>query len=169
MTTRTLVAGIGNIFLGDDGFGVEVARRLASVPLPDHVDVMDAGIRGIHLAYELAGGKYHTAILVDITPRGGEPGTLYVIDPEMESIERGDAEGLNAHSLSPAAVLSYVKTLGEPPARILVVGCEPAVVDESMDLSAEVAGVVDEAVEMVRRLVGEAVAAQSVESSREVN
>src|ERR1044071_2789707 len=87
---RTLVAGIGNIFLGDDGFGVEVARRLAGEALGDHVDVADFGIRGVHLAYEIASGKYDEVILVDAAPRGGSPGTLYAIEPEAEDIDRSE-------------------------------------------------------------------------------
>ena len=81
MTGRLLMAGVGNIFLGDDGFGVEVASRLAGAELPDWVRVADYGIRGMHLAYDLASG-YDSAILIDATPRGGEPGTIYVIEPE---------------------------------------------------------------------------------------
>ena len=81
MTERVLVAGIGNIFLSDDGFGVEVARRLAELDLPDWVRVGDYGISGMHLAYDLAEG-YGTAILIDATPRGGTPGTVYVLEPE---------------------------------------------------------------------------------------
>jgi hydrogenase maturation protease len=84
MTGKILVAGIGNIFLGDDGFGVEVAGRLADADLPDGVKVVDYGIRGMHLAYDLANG-YDTAILVDATPRGGAPGTIYVIEPDLSS------------------------------------------------------------------------------------
>src|SRR5262249_13558232 len=84
MTGRTLVAGIGNVFLGDDGFGVEVVTRLAGTPLPDGVRVVDYGIRGMHLAYDLAGG-YDAAILVDAVPRGEAPGTVYVIEPELTS------------------------------------------------------------------------------------
>ena len=85
MSGRVLVAGVGNIFLGDDGFGVEVARRLAGERLPEDVRVADFGIRGVHLAYELLDG-YDTAILVDAAPRGGQPGTLYVIEPEPELV-----------------------------------------------------------------------------------
>jgi len=82
MTGTLLIAGVGNIFLGDDGFGVEVASRLASAQLPDWARVADYGIRGMHLAHDLAGG-YDSAILIDATPRGGAPGTLYVIEPDV--------------------------------------------------------------------------------------
>src|SRR5689334_2309782 len=80
--SRVLVAGIGNIFLGDDGFGVEVARRMAQQPVPEHVEVVDAGIRGMHLAFQIAYERYDAVILVDAVPRGHAPGTLYVIDPD---------------------------------------------------------------------------------------
>jgi hydrogenase maturation protease len=150
---RVLVAGIGNIFLGDDGFGVEVARRLASEPVPDGVDVADIGIRGVHLAYELADGRYHTAILVDAMPRGGTPGTLYLVEPDMN--EPVDAAASDAHGLTPTAVLAWVTHLGAPPSRILIVGCEPASVDEAMGLSEPVAAAVDEAVQIIRGLISE--------------
>jgi len=120
-TRRILVAGIGNLFLGDDGFGVEMASRLGWRALPEGVRVEDFGIRGMDLAYELGAG-YDAAILIDATPRGQAPGTLYVIEPELE-------EGpvpIDAHSMDPVKVLGLARTLGELPGRILVVGCEPA-------------------------------------------
>src|SRR5215472_11988405 len=92
MTQRVLVAGVGNIFLGDDGFGVEVARRLARLDLPDWVAVGDYGISGMHLAYDLADGV-ETAILVDAMPRGGEPGTVYVVEPERQVARERSASG----------------------------------------------------------------------------
>jgi hydrogenase maturation protease len=166
---RTLVAGIGNIFLSDDGFGVEVAARLADAELPDGVRVIDYGIRGMHLAYDLAGG-YDTAILVDASSRGGAPGTLYLIEPEFGSDpgdtspagprsgeESGSAVAspiIDAHGMEPDVVLGMLDTLGgERPGRILIVGCEPASVDEGMGLSEAVAAVVDEAVAVVLELV----------------
>jgi hydrogenase maturation protease len=149
---RVLVAGIGNIFLGDDGFGVEVARRLREVPLGDGVDVADFGIRGVHLAYELAGGGYDAAILVDAVPRGGAPGTLYAIEPEPDA---GAPEDADAHSLTPAVVLAWLRRVGGGCGRIVIVGCEPASVDEAMGLSEPVAASVDGAMEMVRGLVAE--------------
>jgi len=92
VSTRVLVAGIGNVFLGDDGFGVEVARRLAEIELPEWVAVGDYGISGMHLAYDLADGV-ETAILVDAMPRGGEPGTIYVVDGLAEASETVEASG----------------------------------------------------------------------------
>src|SRR6188768_1968294 len=101
MSQRTLVAGIGNIFLGDDGFGVEVTRRLSQEPIPDGVRVADFGIRGIHLAYELLDQQYETTVLVDATPRGGQPGTVYLIEPELESLGVGDPDLSDAHGMTP--------------------------------------------------------------------
>jgi hydrogenase maturation protease len=168
-TQRTLVAGIGNIFLSDDGFGVEVAARLADRDLPDDVRVIDYGIRGMHLAYDLAGG-YDTAILVDATPRGGVPGTLYLIEPGSGS-DPGDTSAapprsgeesqaqvaspiFDAHGMQPDVVLGMLDTLGgDRPGRILIVGCEPASVDEGMGLSEAVAAAVDEAAAVVLELV----------------
>ncbi|HEX8861793.1 MAG TPA: hydrogenase maturation protease [Actinomycetes bacterium] len=151
MSARVLVAGVGNVFLGDDGFGVEVARRLQSAGLPKGVRVADFGIRGVHLAYELLDG-YQTAILVDATPRGGEPGTVYVIEPERPT---GASEHtlLDAHGMEPDAVLSMLEVLGGSDAKVLIVGCEPADVQERIGLSPRVADAVDEAVAVVRELV----------------
>ena len=154
--SRTLVAGIGNIFLGDDGFGSEVARRLITEPLPERVKVSDFGIRGIHLAYELLDG-YDTAIFIDATQQGGEPGTIYIIEPDVDSIEteNGLAEAgiQDAHGMDPASVLALLRSLGGGVGRLLVVGCEPADVDDRMGLSEPVARAVDEAVRVVRDLV----------------
>ena len=147
-----LVAGIGNIFLGDDGFGVEVARRLAGDAPADGVDVVDFGIRGVHLAYELSGGKYDAAILVDAVARGGRPGTLYAIEPDVDAI---DAAAADAHSLTPDAVLAWIRRIGGPSARTVIVGCEPASLEESIGLSDDVAAAVEDAVIMVRRMIAD--------------
>jgi len=149
---RVLVAGIGNIFLGDDGFGVEVARRLTGERFPAGVRVADFGIRGLHLAYELLDG-YDTAILVDAAPRGGRPGTVYVIEPDPATAPP-DAP-LDAHGLTPTAVLAAVKALGGEVGRVLVVGCEPATTEEGIGLSEPVALAVNEAVRVVRELVAD--------------
>ena len=149
---RMLVAGLGNIFLGDDGFGVEVARRLTMGPVPEGVDVADFGIRGVHLAYELADVRYDSAVLVDATARGGSPGTLYLI--EAAAGDPGDpAPGADAHGLTPAAVLVWLKHLGAPSRRILVVGCEPATLEEGIGLSEPVSAAIGDAIAMVRRLM----------------
>ncbi len=150
-----LVAGLGNVFLGDDGFGVEVARRLAAEPLPEGVKVADFGIRGMHLAYELLDGGYETAILVDATSRGGAPGTVYVIEPDLGEDAHGAAAGVlaDAHSMSPDAVLRWLRSLGGTPPRLLVVGCEPARLEEEMGLSPPVERAVGEAAQVVRELL----------------
>jgi hydrogenase maturation protease len=151
--SRVLVAGVGNVFLGDDGFGVEVARRLAGEPMPEGVRVADFGIRGVHLAYELLDG-YQVAILVDAVPRGGEPGTVYVIEPDMAPAGGADDHTLmDAHGMEPEAVLSMLRTLGGGDVKVLIVGCEPAEVEERIGLSELVAGSVDQAVAVVRELV----------------
>jgi hydrogenase maturation protease len=159
VTPKVLVAGVGNVFLGDDGFGVEVARRLAGEPLPGWVRVGDFGIRGVHLAYELLEG-YETAILVDAAPRGDAPGTVYVIEPDLDGqpdpvTEDGTGVLVDAHGMEPDAVFGLLKALGGEMPRLLVVGCEPAEVSERMGLSPPVAGAVDQALAVVRELIGE--------------
>ena len=148
-----LVAGIGNIFLGDDAFGVEVVRRLADRKLPDGVQVVDFGIRGFDLAHALMDSD-STAVLVDATPRGGEPGTLYLLEAVVEA---GEPSLLETHAMDPATVLRLVEALGGRPPRVLVVGCEPATVDldeqGQIGLSPAVEAAVDEAVRMVESLV----------------
>ncbi|MGH3344279.1 MAG: hydrogenase maturation protease [Carbonactinosporaceae bacterium] len=154
---RVLVAGVGNVFLGDDGFGVEVAQRLAAEPLPEGVEVADFGIRGVHLAYQLLDG-YDLLILVDAVTRGEEPGTVYVIEPDLGAVEPAgrDAPPVDAHGMAPDAVLALLKTFGGSVRRALVVACEPADVEERMGLSPPVAGAVDRAVGAVRELLAEA-------------
>jgi hydrogenase maturation protease len=151
---RVLVAGIGNVFFGDDGFGVAVAGRLAAASLPPGVDVVDFGIRGMDLAYALR--DYDVAILVDAVPRGGAPGTLYVIEPDLEHADVGP----DAHAMDPVKVLALARGLGDPLPRVLVVGCEPATVPgEDEDLSAELSEAVraalDGAVRTVESLLDE--------------
>jgi hydrogenase maturation protease len=161
---QTLVAGLGNIFLTDDGFGVEVVSRLAAAGVPDGVRVVDYGIRGMHLAYDLASG-YQTAILVDAAPRGDAPGTVYVIEPDLDAAPSGPAPlpaaqaspFFDAHGMQPDVVFSLLGTLtDERPGRILVVGCEPASVEYGMGLSEPVAAAVDEAVRLVLGLLASA-------------
>jgi hydrogenase maturation protease len=160
VTGRTLIAGVGNIFLGDDGFGVEVARRLAGESLPPAVRVADYGIRGLHLAYDLANG-FDTAILVDAAPRGGEPGTVTVLEVEPERQRELAAAGgavpktqlLDGHGMQPDVVLGMLDLLGGEAGRVLVVGCEPASVDYGIGLSPPVAAAVDTAVRVVLDLV----------------
>ena len=158
MGNGILVAGIGNIFQNDDGFGSEVARLLLSgPPPPDGVKIVDYGIRGVHLAYELLDG-YDAAILIDATAQGGAPGTIYVLEPDVEAIESetGLAEAgiVDAHGMDPASVLALLRSLGGRIGRLLVVGCEPADVDDGIGLSEPVAGAVEEACRVVRELIG---------------
>ena len=153
---RILIAGVGNIFLGDDGFGVEVVRQLAGRELPEGVEVVDFGIRGMDLAYALQ-GDYEVVIFVDATPRGEEPGTVYLIEPEIEEDEE---VSLDTHGMDPVKVIKLANTLGARPARTLVVGCEPKVVvggedydDMLMELSEPVRAAVEEATKLVESLV----------------
>lgn len=155
---RTLVAGIGNVFLGDDGFGVETARRLAERDLPGHIEVVDVGVRGVHLAYQLLDG-YDTLVLVDATARGEAPGTLYVIEHDVGGASPSPAApALDGHRMTPDTVLALLGTLcagtgGEPPRRVLVVGCEPASVDEGIGLSPPVSDAVPKAVRLIEKLL----------------
>jgi len=143
-----LIAGIGNIFLGDDAFGVEVAQRLARRTWPENVRAVDFGIRGIDLAFALLDGVDLT-ILIDASPRGQAPGTLYLIEPETEHI----SADMDAHSMNPMAVPRLVKTMGGEFRRILIVGCEPFDYAERMGLSAPVEAAIEGASAMVRELV----------------
>ena len=154
MTHRILVAGIGNIFLGDDGFGVEVARRLAAKKLADWVRVADFGIRGVHLAYELLDRPYETTILIDATPRGGKPGTVYLIEPDIDASNWAASATPDAHSMNPDAVLALLQTLGGTPGRIIIVGCEPACVEEGIGLSVAVENAVEQAIMLIEELLG---------------
>jgi hydrogenase maturation protease len=151
-----LVAGIGNIFLGDDAFGCEVVKRLTERTWPDNVRVVDFGIRGFDLAYALLDGNDVT-IFVDATPRGEAPGTLYTIEPELDEIESIDASGMvDAHSMNPMKVLSMVKSMGGQFKKILLVGCEPATFgpeEGQMGLSGPVEAAVDPAAAVVESLV----------------
>ena len=164
--TRVLVAGIGNVFLGDDGVGVELARRLAQRELPRGVEVKDFGIRGMDLLYTL-NEDYDVAIFLDATPRGGAPGTVYVIEPEVEEGE----VALDIHGMDPVRVLALARQLGPVPERMLVVGCEPQTVmspdaeEVVAELSEPVRVAVDGAVEAVESLVEELLEATKDERS----
>ena len=166
---RILIACIGNIFLGDDGFGVEVAQRLVNrktKKYPEGVQVVDFGIRGIDLAYTLL-DEYDTLVLVDAVSRGGSPGTLYLIEPDLTGIDpvKGVVAGraaMDAHSMDPVKVLAFARTLGARPIHTLLVGCEPALLNASEDytdmqmgLSEPVKAAIDEAVKMIDSLVDE--------------
>jgi hydrogenase maturation protease len=152
---NVLVAGIGNIFFGDDGFGPEVVRALAAQPI-EGVTIEDYGIRGMHLAYDLVSG-YDRALLIDAVPRGGTPGTLYVIEPEMR---RSDAAP-DPHRMDLENVFAFVRTIGGVPPPITIVGCEPTGSFEEIGLTEVVRAAVGPAVELVQRLVAEALAAEN--------
>ena len=158
MSGRILVAGIGNIFLGDDGFGVEVVQRLAERELPENVEVGDFGIRGMDLAYALM-DPYEVVVFVDAVPRGQEPGTVYLIEAEVP--EEGDV-ALDTHGMDPVSVMRLARVLGAEVPRTLVVGCEPKLVlsgeaydDMLMELSEPVQRAVGEAVKLVESVVEE--------------
>jgi hydrogenase maturation protease len=162
MPPRILIAGIGNIFLGDDAFGVEVAQRMAARPLPAGVRVVDFGIRGFDLTFALMEDD-DVVILVDAAPRGEPAGTLYVIEPEMDGASEPDpgALVLDPHDLDPAKVLKLVTALGGRSKRVLTVGCEPAALSADLaeemapGLSAPVQAAIDEAIRLIESLVME--------------
>jgi hydrogenase maturation protease len=157
-TRRVLVAGIGNVFFGDDGFGVAVAQALAQRELPRGVDVVDFGIRGMDLVFALGEG-YDVALFVDAVPRGEQPGTVFLIEPTLAEV--GEPVMLDAHGMDPVKVLALASQLGPVPERILVVGCEPvtgsSVDEEDMvgELSPPVLAAVDVAVELVESTLAE--------------
>jgi hydrogenase maturation protease len=158
---RILVACIGNIFSGDDGFGTEVARRMSSRPLPREVTLKDFGIRGLDLIYALL-DPYEYAILVDACPRGGKPGSVYLLEPELET-ESAGAPQLEAHAMDPMQVLRTVQSMGGPQGKILIVGCEPADLggeDGKLGLSEAVEGAVDEAIALIEDLVSKLLAGE---------
>ncbi|MEU5993890.1 hydrogenase maturation protease [Spirillospora sp. NPDC047418] len=159
---RVLVAGIGNVFHGDDGFGVEVVRRLRRRPVPDGVDVTDFGIRGVDLMCALGDG-HRTAILVGAAARGDAPGTVSVAEPDPDSGGFGGAR-VDAHGLDPARVLRLARENGPVPPRILLVACEPSAqaadATWEMDLSAPVGAAVGETVRLIERLIAKELTAQ---------
>jgi hydrogenase maturation protease len=171
---RILIACIGNIFMGDDGFGVEVAQQLLrrkAGRYPEGVEVVDFGIRGIDLAYTLL-DEYDVLILVDVLSRGDEPGTLYLVEPDLSWINQETGVeaarvGLDAHSMDPLKVLAFARMLCARPVRTLLVGCEPSVLhanedylDMQIGLSLPVQAAVDEAVKMVDSLVEQLLASE---------
>ncbi len=157
MAKRILVAGIGNIFFGDDAFGCEVAKEMAQRSWPDGVRVTDFGIRSYDLAYAIM-DRYDATILVDATPQGSAPGTVYLIEPDLKKLDELPEEAVNAHSMNPVRVLQLVRSLGGTPGWLRVVGCEPAVLeseDGTMGLSASVQAAVTPAIEMIESLINE--------------
>jgi hydrogenase maturation protease len=157
-----LIAGIGNIFLGDDGFGVEVVQRLARKPLPDHVRVIDFGIRGFDLAYALLDNPYDLTVLVDATAQGGTPGMLYTIEPDFSKLDTVDGAeispaSIETHGMNPMRVFQLVKSMGGQFKRVVILGCEPETLgpenEGQLGLSDTVQAAVDEAVRLLERLI----------------
>jgi hydrogenase maturation protease len=152
-----LIAGVGNAWLRDDGFGGEAARRLGERALPDGVSVMDAGTGGLDLAYEVMRG-YDALVILDVSRQGGEPGTLYVMEPDEDSVQAGieDGEVINPHAMDPQTVLRFVKSIGAWPGKVVVIACEPAEVEQmGWGLSEEVSAAVNRAVDLVVETVAE--------------
>lgn len=163
MSNPILVAGIGNIFLGDDGFGPEVVRALSSDDLPAGVGLVDYGIRGMHLAYDLLEG-YDGLVLIDAVPGPCQPGTIRVLEVGEDDLGAG---GLDAHGMDPATVLSSLRALGGRLPRTFVVGCVPADLDEGIGLSPPVAAAVADAAATVHALLADELAAIPAGTGRE--
>jgi len=156
-TTQILVAGIGNAWLRDDGFGGAVAKVLSERELPAGVHVMDFGSGGLDLAYEVMRG-YDALVILDVSKQGGEPGTLYVMEPDEGSVPGGieDGDVINPHAMDPQTVLRFVKSVGAWPGRVVVIACEPADVEEmGWGLSEPVRDAIERAVDLVVETVGE--------------
>lgn len=154
---RILVAGIGNIFFGDDAFGCEVAKVLSRRELPDGVCVKDFGIRSYDLAYSIM-DDYDATILVDASPRGEAPGTLYLIEPEINKLDDEEEEAVNAHSMNPLRVLQLVRSLGGRSRKVYLVGCEPGVLEPEngrMGLSEKIHAAIEPAVNMIENLIAD--------------
>ena len=152
-----LIAGVGNAWLRDDGFGGAVARRLHEIELPEAVAVMDAGTGGLDLAYEVMRG-YDALIIVDVTQQGGDPGTLYVMEADEASVPGAieDGDTINPHGMDPQTVLRFLKAAGAWPGRVIVIGCEPAEVEQmGWGLSAPVQASVQRGVSLVLETVAE--------------
>ena len=152
-----LVAGVGNIFLSDDGFGPEVVRHIAgeAQPLPVQARLVDYGIRGMHLAYDLL-EECAALVLVDALPDRGAPGSVHVFEADHENLSAN--AGLDAHAMDPAAVFASLTALGGTPPRTVVVGCEADTVAEGMGLSERVAAAVPVAVRAVEGVVADLLA-----------
>ena len=169
---KILVAGIGNIFLGDDAFGVEVVRRMAGLNLPASVRVSDFGIRGFDLAYALQDG-YETTILVDACPHGQDPGTLYVIEPDLKVLDnpQDPQAAIEAHAMNPMNVLRMARAMNIELKNILLVGCEPETLggeEGQMGLSAPVESAVDAAVKLIESVIDKVLKGERPGSTLEV-
>jgi hydrogenase maturation protease len=153
VTGRTLVAGVGNVFMRDDALGVEVARLLARRPVPDGVEVADFGIRGVHLVYELLNGC-DLFVLVDAAQRGYEPGTVTVLEVDPAQAEPGMTV-MDAHDLTPDAIFAMLTSMGGHPGRSVVVACEPADLGAGMGLSDRVRAALPHAVSAIEEILGQ--------------
>ena len=152
---KILVAGIGNIFLGDDGFGSEVARRLVAEALPSEVSVKDFGIRSYDLAYAMMDG-YDVTILVDTTSQGAAPGTVYLIEPDLNQLDQFAATTADAHTMDPIAALRIVRASGSNVGKLYLIGCEPATLeaeDGQFELSESVRAAIPRAIDLIKSLV----------------
>ena len=154
---RILIAGIGNAWQRDDGFGSEVARRLEARELPEGVAVIDFGTGGLDLAYQVMYG-YDALLMIDVSRQGGAPGTLYVMEADPESVDLGIEDGdiIDPHDMDPQTVLRFVKSVNGWPVKVIVIGCEPLTVDDyGIGLSPEVEAAVETAVRLVAETVSE--------------
>ncbi|WP_372789550.1 hydrogenase maturation protease [Paraconexibacter sp.] len=154
---QILVAGVGNAWMRDDAFGGEVARRLEAAGVPSGVTVLDFGTSGLDLAYEVMRG-YDAMLLVDATRQGGDPGTLYVMEPAREDVEGSieDGEMIDPHDMNPQTVLRFVNATGGWPGKVLVIGCEPGEIDEpGLGLSPQVEAAVQRAMTLVLETIAE--------------
>lgn len=157
MEKQILVAGVGNAWLQDDGFGGEVIRRLEAEGMPSGVTPLDFGTSGLDLAYEVMRG-YDAMVLVDATRQGDAPGTLYVMEPDQSEFAPSidDGEALDPHHMDPQTVLRFVNATGGWPGKVIVVGCEPGEVDEpGIGLTPPVAAAVAGAMDLVRQTVAD--------------
>jgi hydrogenase maturation protease len=154
---QILVAAVGNLWKRDDGFGTAVAKRLREQEQPSGVSVADFGTSGLDLAYEVMRG-YSALVLIDVTRQGGTPGTLYVMEADPESVELGIEDGdiIDPHDMDPQTVLRFVKSVNGWPGKVIVIGCEPAELEEyGIGLSPEVEAAVETAVGLVREQIEE--------------
>ncbi|MGI8952072.1 MAG: hydrogenase maturation protease [Chitinophagaceae bacterium] len=152
---RVIIAGVGNMFMKDDGFGGAVIKKMMGKEFPEGVEVKDFGTGGLKLAYDLMRG-YDGLILLDASSRGEKPGTLYIIEPNENDIDADLEQGgpIDPHGADPVTVLRFVKSIGSWPAKVLIVACEPETVDEfEIGLSDSVNASVDKAIEMVDEII----------------
>ncbi|MGQ0625283.1 MAG: hydrogenase maturation protease [Sporichthyaceae bacterium] len=171
---RMLVAGIGNIFLTDDGFGSEVLRRMAGTAAPPDVHLLDVGIRGVHLAYQLLEG-YQVLVVVDAAQRGHAPGTLTLVEVDQAQVADnaaeivdGQAPLLDAHGLDPGAILAMLGSLGGAVERVLLIACEPVSVEEGIGLTPQVGAAIGPAIALVEELMWSAEMYETTDQSQAV-